>query len=198
MLVCVCVCARASTYAHTRARKCCDSPWPTLLANVHESKGHRQAVSQADKRFPRGNAGMTASCAVISGSSAIALGWPTTFYTQSVTGRRETKMLLGRHKVTPRFCNHPCTRNLHHRTICKPRRRLSLSSLLHGSWSLAQLAAQTHCSLERAKTESSRNSPPRHACHLQPPTHLDRWYAWGRHFILRRLTAPQESRPQGL
>lgn len=114
----------------------------------------RQAVSQAVRRtrdsFPRGNAAMTASCTVISGSFA-----------QSASSCQK----CGPAKVTSWAAqghfHSATTPALQLCTTCKPRRCLSLTlSFLHGSWSMAQYMVQTHCSLERAKTESSRNSPP--------------------------------------
>lgn len=46
------------------------------------------------------------------------------------------------------------------------------------------------------KTPSRVAIPHReHACRLQLPTHLDRRYVWGRHFILLRQTAPTHSGP---
>lgn len=103
---------------------------------------------------------MTASCAVISGSAATAFAslclskrGPAEVTSWPAQGTSSTFNLLH---------NHPCTCTLHH--LQASSLSITPSSFLHGSWSVALYTHRTlqlHCSLERKKTESSRNSPPR-------------------------------------
>lgn len=83
------------------------------------------------------------------------------------------------------FCNHPCTPILHHLQASSLSVTHSLLPCMdHGPW----LNTWYRLTTAWKGQKPSRVAIPHrhHACHLQPPTHLDRWYAWGRHFILLR------------
>lgn len=114
------------------------------------------------KKLPRGNAGMTASCTVISGASATATA-SRLQVSLCLSKRGPAEVTSWPARGTSTFCT--TTPALALCTTCKPRLCLSLSfSSLHGSWSMALYtyrALQLHCSLERKNPGSSRNSPPR-------------------------------------
>lgn len=159
------------------------------LRHVRESNRQAgQAVRQSDsqtKKLPRGNAAMTASCTVISGASARAFSsrslpvktWPSRSH--FLAGTRYFNLLH----------NHPCTCTLHQpASLVSVCHYLFLFSCMdHGPWLSTLTVHYSFTAAWKGKIPGRVAIPHReHACHLQLPTHLDRWYAWGRHFILLR------------
>lgn len=175
----------ASVYLrlHTRATP---GPFPWALGDYSSPRSRiKQAGRQSDKETParecRNDCVLRGHLGLLRNSPRLPVSvktWPS-----------KSHFLAGtRYFNTSTFCI--ATPALALCTTCKPRLCLSLSFLFcmdHGPRIATLTVHYSFTAAWKGKTPSRVAIPHRqHACHLQLPTHLDRWYVWGRHFVLLR------------